>query len=74
MALVTVSLMIELRRSEDYVKVLLPEGGLIAPPHVLCEQIRSISLERFSNHSVGLVNGNTMIAIEYTIKVLLGLK
>lgn len=48
-----------------------PEGGLVTPSFILCEQIRSISIIRFSGHPLGSIYTSTIQAVEYTLKVLL---
>lgn len=48
-----------------------PEGGLIVPSFIMCEQIRSVSAERFSGSAIGRVDSGTLKVAEQIIKILL---
>ncbi len=47
-----------------------PEGGLNKKSYVICDQVRSLSLMRFSTKWLGFVNDYTMEQIEERLKVL----
>lgn len=49
-----------------------PEGGLARESYVMCEQIRVMSLRRFSTQPIGKVSLRTLSAIEKTLGALLG--
>ena len=55
-----------------HVPVKVPEGGLKLASFVKCEDVRSISKERLI-HKLGVVGPKTMDAVEYRLRVLLGL-
>ena len=55
-----------------HVPVKVPEGGLRIESFVECEDIRSISKERLIQ-KLGAVGTKTMDAVEYRLRVLLGL-
>jgi mRNA interferase MazF len=48
-----------------------PEGGLDKKSYVICDQIRSLSLTRFSQQCVGFVNDHIMEQIEERLMILL---
>src|SRR5947208_948970 len=50
-----------------------PEGGLARPSIALCEQLRSISKERFFNR-IGAVDSATLMEVERRIAALLSIK
>lgn len=68
---ITVPLTSTDRNNPWHVPILPPEGGLVAPSFVLCEHIRSLSLDRFHNHGLGRVSESTLQKIEYVLKTLL---
>lgn len=49
-----------------------PEGGVVKRSYIICNQLRTVSLERFSG-SVGVIENATMEQVEIRIKMLLGL-
>lgn len=51
-----------------------PEGGLAQRSYILCEQIRVLSLCRFSNKPLGRVSDKTLYAIEDILTTLLGFR
>jgi mRNA interferase MazF len=55
-----------------HVEVNPPEGGLKTTSFVKCEDVRSVSTERFEKR-LGTVSLNTLAAVEDRLKVLLGL-
>jgi mRNA interferase MazF len=55
-----------------HVAVAPPEGGLIQPSFIKCEDVRSVSKERLLN-KLGIVTTQTMAAVEERIRLLLGL-
>ncbi len=59
-------------KHQSPIAIMPPEGGLSVPSYVLCEQIRALSLSRFSRKPLGSVNENTLFAIEKAIANLLG--
>jgi mRNA interferase MazF len=54
------------------VEVKPPEGGLSLASFVICEQVRTISTQRFVR-STGSVSGATIKAVEGIVRMLLGL-
>lgn len=58
------------RNNPWHIQISPPEGGVVAPSYALCEQIRSLSTDRFSNHA-GSVKESTLEKIEYVVKTLL---
>lgn len=53
-----------------HIPVYTPEGGLTSNSFLMCEQIRSVSVERFSMN-MGKVSNNTLHSVEYALRVLL---
>ncbi len=47
------------------------EGGLERPSYVMCDQLRNLSVQRFSSGMVGMVSDYTMGQIEERLKILL---
>ncbi len=54
-----------------HVKVPLGEAGQTADGFVKCEEVRSVSIERFTNR-VGIVKATTLAAVMGKVRVLLG--
>jgi len=54
-----------------HVPVHPPEGGLVTTSFILCEQIRTVSIERFSGQPLGSIYTKTMQIVEYTLKTIL---
>lgn len=48
-----------------------PEAGLSMISYVICEQVRTISIQRLTK-STGMVSAATMNAVETTVRMLLG--
>lgn len=49
-----------------------PEGGIKRPSIIRCDQVKSVSVQRFSE-KWGEVNKSTMQAVDYILKKILGL-
>lgn len=60
------------RRVASHVALSPPEGGLDRPSFIMCEAVRSISTERLGRR-LGMVNPDTIEAVEDRLRVLLGL-
>jgi len=56
-----------------HIAIHLPEGGLDEDSFLMCEQIRCVSVERFSRY-LGKINNDTIHNVEHALKTLLGLK
>ncbi|HHY98537.1 MAG TPA: type II toxin-antitoxin system PemK/MazF family toxin [Firmicutes bacterium] len=56
-----------------HVEVNPPEGGLKEKSFVKCEDIRSMAKERLTAR-LGAVSPSTMAAVEYRLRILLGLR
>jgi mRNA interferase MazF len=50
-----------------------PEGGVKTRSFILCDRVRSVSVERFSGKSWGSVTKETMVQVEDAVRVLLEL-
>jgi mRNA interferase MazF len=57
-----------------YVAVKPPEGGLTKPSYVICDQVRSVSIERFEGSFLGSVSPQTMKNIDQRVAMLLNLR
>lgn len=55
-----------------HVEIAPPEGGVKVNSFIMCEAIRSISLERFNEHW-GAISKETMEAVEDRLRILLDL-
>lgn len=53
-----------------YVSMVPPEGGLDKKSYIICDQVRSLSVQRFSSKMLGLVSDYTMEQIEERLKIL----
>lgn len=53
-----------------YVSLTPPEGGLDKKSYIICDQIRTLSVQRFSLKMLGIVSDYTMQQIEERLKVL----
>ena len=62
------------RHQPSHICIVPPEGGLSVPSYILCEQIRALSLNRFSKKALGKVSENTLRAIELVVTTLMGFK
>jgi len=56
----------------DFISIVPPEGGVSQVSYALCEQLRTVSIERLTGESLGLVHADTLVNIEFRIKALLG--
>ena len=56
----------------SHVTVNPPEGGLTTKSFIKCEDVRSVAKQRFSRRR-GSVSPQTMVAVEYRVRILLGL-
>ncbi len=61
-----------LKRVRTHVEVLPPEGGLTAPSHIKCEDVRSVSHQRLVR-LMGTVSAATMTRVEDRLRLILGL-
>jgi len=61
------------RKLSWLVEIKPPEGGLTKTSYALCNQIRTIALERLSNKPLGMITAETMIALEERLRTLLEL-
>ena len=55
------------------VDVAPPEGGLVKPSYIICEQTRTVSAHRLVKGPLGVVTAATMGRVEGIVRVLLGL-
>jgi mRNA interferase MazF len=55
-----------------HVEVNPPEGGLKTRSFIKCEDVRSISVDRFENRW-GTVSSETLMAVEDRLRILMGL-
>ena len=60
------------RNIPSHIKVAPPEGGLKKISFVKCDQIRTISKERFIK-KMGIVSDNTILEIEEVLRTILSL-
>ena len=60
------------KRVRTHVEVLPPEGGLSVPSYIKCEDVRSLSTERFMR-LMGSVSALTLTEVETRLRWLLGL-
>jgi mRNA interferase MazF len=60
------------RRIRSHVPIMPPEGGLIDPSDIKCEQIRAMSVQRLVR-PLGLVTDQTMAQVEHMLKMVLEL-
>ena len=49
------------------------EGGLKQTSYIMCNHIRTVSLERFSSRALGIIKIATLAAVEARLRVLLDL-
>lgn len=57
----------------SWLPVLPPEGGLNKPSNIICDQIRVVSHDRFSE-LLGEVSTNTLEDVEKIVRFLLGFR
>lgn len=50
-----------------------PVGKLHKPSYIMCDQIRIVSLQRFSGSCWAFVGNEILVEVEYALKVLLNL-
>jgi mRNA interferase MazF len=60
------------RRTPLHVEVAPPEGGLTAVSFIMCEQVRSVSIQRLSRR-IGVLAPTTMTAVAIRLRQLLQL-
>lgn len=60
------------RPIRSFLRIDPPEGGLQKPSYVICDQVRTISTERFSRR-FGTVNAATLREVEGRLRFLLSL-
>jgi len=53
-----------------YVTIKQFEGGLDQQSYIICDQIRTISLQRFSSKCLGFISDYTLTQIEERLKIL----
>lgn len=56
----------------SHVPVLPPEGGLQVASYIKCEDVRSISIQRFGRR-LGKVSAKTMNEVEHRLRIILAL-
>ena len=61
------------RKLRSYLRVEPPEGGLTVTSFIICDQVRTISLERFGTR-YGRIDDATMGQVELRIRLLLDLR
>lgn len=61
------------RQIPVHVRVDPPEGGAKAPSFILCDHLRSISIERLGPQPWGRVSPRTLAIVEDMLKILLDL-
>lgn len=60
------------RKVRWHVLVEPPEGGVVSPSYIQCENVRSISKARLKRFR-GRISGSAMIQIEDRLRILMGL-
>jgi mRNA interferase MazF len=60
------------KRIRTHVAILPPEGGVTLPSYIKCEDMRSLSTERFIR-AMGTVSALTLSEVEIRLRFLLGL-
>ncbi len=55
-----------------HVEIIPPEGGLAETSYIKCEDVRSLSLERFKNRA-GTISAEKMAFVEDRLRILMGL-
>lgn len=61
------------RRLPTHVKVAPPEGGVRATSFLMCENLRSVSVDRLVDPRWGSVSAPVLVAVEERLRLLLGL-
>lgn len=61
------------RRIPAHIPIHPPEGGLKSPSVILCDQLRTVSKDRFGKTPCGAVTPATLAAVETVLRVLLRL-
>jgi mRNA interferase MazF len=56
-----------------HIPIAPPEGGLTTPSVILCDQLRTVSKDRFGKAAWGTVSAATLARVEATLRFLLGL-
>ena len=70
---VIVPLTSKTKNNPFHIPVKTSESGLRKPSFILCDQIRTVSEDRFDGACLGLVNQNILNRVEYALKILLEL-
>ena len=61
------------RQISWFIQIEPPEGGLIKRSYVMCNQIRTVSIDRFQGNRLGSLYAKTMHQIENRLRILLEL-
>ena len=61
-----------IRSIPSHLVVRPPEGGLVVPSSILCDQVRTIARERLVRRR-GLIAPRTLARVEEVVRILLGL-
>ncbi len=56
-----------------HIQINPPEGGITTSSFIMCEQIHSVSLQRFLGQSLGIVSTLTLEAVQETLKILINI-
>jgi len=59
------------RGLSTHVQINPPEGGVVNTSYLMCEQVRSVSVNRFAANSTGRVGAGTLNMIEQILTMLL---
>lgn len=60
------------KRIPYHIEVLAPEGGLRMRSHLMCDDIRSVSRDRFMER-FGVVSEKTILLVQDSLRTLLGM-
>ena len=61
------------RQISWFIQIDPPEGGLIKRSYIMCNQIRTVSIDRFQGNRLGSLYSKTMHHIENRLRILLNL-
>lgn len=61
------------RNNPLHIALELHEGGLEKESFILCDQIRTVSRQRFKGKSFGTVTEETLASVEYILSILLNI-
>ncbi len=59
------------RNNPLHVRINTPEGGINRESFILCDQIRSVSRERFKSRGLGNISELTLNAVEHILSILI---